>query len=311
MLKNLRLYLFVLALLEVAAGGRAAEVHPPEAAQGRALWHDIDLLTVISRFQFTPEQMLQLAAMLRQLQSQIQQLQEQEKGILAQAQEFYLIQRAALIQGLQVTPEVQQKLQATEQEIRRCRDEADSLYDTLLDRITANILSAEQNRMIVNAIQNTRAGQAWLRYQMEQQQLMERQLEYCRQALQTVRSWDQITFLQRAPLAAEEVAAEFVPPTSPSFLACRDEVYRFFGEAIGIPPQRWPQQEYEVCLRLLNLLRSASGREELPGSQPFTLSAEEFKRFLLDPQTPILLQARASHVGSEMNRLPPPRGAGP
>jgi CII-binding regulator of phage lambda lysogenization HflD len=291
-----RLCLIALALLGTALGGRTAEVSEKEVAQGRSLWHDIELLTVISRFQFTPEQMHQLAGVLQQLQSQMQPLRDQEKTVLAQAQDLYLIQRAALIQGLQLTPEVQQKLQAVEQQARRYRDEAESLYETVLDQITANILSPEQNQMIVAALQNTRAGQAWLRYQMEQQQLMERQLEYCRQVLQTVRSWDQITFMQRAPLAAEEVTAEFVSPPSPAFQACRDEVYRFFGNVIGIPPRQWESQEYELCLRLLNLLRSAAGQTAAAVQPPFTLSAEEFKRFLLDPATPPLLQARADYL---------------
>lgn len=300
--------LITLVLVAVAPGSGTAGVSEQAAAEGRRLWHEIELLTVISRFQFTPDQMRQLAEVLPQLQSRIQPLQEQEKTVRAQAQDLYLWQRAALIQGLQLTPEAQQNLQAVEREAQRCRDEADSLYETFLDQITANILSPEQNQMIVAAIQNTRAGQAWLRYQMEQQQLLERQLAYCRQVLQTVRSWDQITFMQRAPLAAEEVTAEFVPPQSPAFPACRDEVYRFFGNVIGIPPQQWEPQEYDICLRLLNLLRSAAGQATAAGQPPFTLSAEEFKRFLLDPATPPLLQARAAYLTAGMEGRPASQG---
>jgi hypothetical protein len=296
----------LLFLLPAAPGG-ATEVKEEEVALGQRAWHDIELLTIIARFQFTRTQMQQLAPALLRLQPQVQRLEAQEKGALAKAQESYLIQRTALVRGLQITPEVQQKILAAEAEARKYRDEANGLYDTALEQITA-LLTPEQNRMVSEAIQNTRAGQALLRYQMEQQRIIERQLEYCRQALQTVRSWDQTTFMQRAPLAAGEVTSQFLPQTSPYFEPYSKAVYQFFGDVIGLKREEWQQREYEVTLRFLGLLREAAGQGNPQAQQPFTLTPEEFKDFLLDPNTPFLLQTRAPYVVEETYLPPGGRG---
>ena len=295
---------FVLIGLLPGLPAPTAAVPEDAVARGQRAWHDIELLTIISRFQFTREQMLQLAPLLQNFQLEMQQHQAAERDALAQAQESLLIQRAALIQGRAVTPEVQQKIQAAERAGQEHRDEATTLYDTTLEQITANLLTPDQNRMIVGAIENTRAAQALLRYQMEQQRLLEQQLQYCQRVLETVLSWDQITFMQRAPLAAGEVASEFLPQNAPHFPALQEKVYQFFGDVITLAPPQWQQHGYEITGRLLSLLREAAGQAHPQAQQPFTLTAAEFKGFLLDPQTPVLLQARAPFVAGAGPPLP-------
>jgi len=304
--------LSLLLLAASTSGGPAEERKPAPALQdvqqGRMAYDDLTLIDLIHTFQFTKPQLLQLARLLRQYQQQFAQLEQQEDALYAKPEvhRALWVQWHALMRRKNLPPEAAKVLGETKVAAADLRDQREELLLKLLEQVSDEILTKEQLRLIAPLLQASAIpSQQFLQLQMQEQQRLQQETTFVLRFLQQVRRWNELEFAAYRDEQVGRLLAEGanLTPDRPDFPRYAQAIVQALTAARRLEEAQFQVFGPRVAAHIVSLLRQARG--DLGPAR--TLTQAEFEDWLLNPRTPLLLEARARVLPDQPFALPPLR----
>ncbi|HIE50921.1 MAG TPA: hypothetical protein EYP85_04105 [Armatimonadetes bacterium] len=304
--------LSLLLLAASTSGGPAEERKPAPAPQdvqqGRMAYDDLTLIDLIHTFQFTKPQLLQLARLLRQYQQQFAQLEQQEDALYAKPEvhRALWVQWHALMRRKNLPPEAAKVLGETKVAAADLRDQREELLLKLLEQVSDEILTKEQLRLIAPLLQASAIpSQQFLQLQMQEQQRLQQETTFVLRFLQQVRRWNELEFAAYRDEQVGRLLAEGanLTPDRPDFPRYAQAIVQALTAARRLEEAQFQVFGPRVAAHIVSLLRQARG--DLGPAR--TLTQAEFEDWLLNPRTPLLLEARARVLPDQPFALPPLR----